>query len=48
MDNVIITFHTAGTSPDRSGRIVERFRRNPAHFLADEPLEGAIDKHKGY
>jgi phosphoglycerate dehydrogenase-like enzyme len=48
MDNVVITFHTAGASPYRGGRIVERFRRNLAHFLADEPLEGVIDKHKGY
>ena len=48
MENVIITFHTAGASPYRGDRIVGRFRRNLAHFLAGEPLEGVIDKEKGY
>ena len=48
MDNVIITFHTAGASPYRGDRIVERFRRNLARFQAGEPLEGVIDKRKGY
>lgn len=48
MDNVIITFHTAGASPYRGDRIVGRFRRNLDHLLADEPLEGVIDKVKGY
>jgi phosphoglycerate dehydrogenase-like enzyme len=48
MENVIITFHTAGASPYRGDRIVGRFRRNLAHFLAGEPLEGVIDKRKGY
>jgi len=48
MDNVIISFHTAGASPYRGDRIVTRFRRNLARFLAGEPLEGVIDKHKGY
>ncbi len=48
MDNVIISFHTAGASPHRGDRIVERFRRNLARFQAGEPLEGVIDKVKGY
>ena len=48
MDNVILTFHTAGASPSRGDRIVERFRRNLARFQAGEPLEGVIDKVKGY
>jgi phosphoglycerate dehydrogenase-like enzyme len=48
MDNVIISFHTAGASPYRGDRIVERFRRNLARFQAGEPLEGVIDKVKGY
>jgi phosphoglycerate dehydrogenase-like enzyme len=48
MDNAIITFHTAGASPYRGDRIVGRFRRNLALFLAGEPLEGVIDKRKGY
>lgn len=48
MPNVIISFHTAGASPHRGDRIVERFRRNLARFQAGEPLEGVIDKVKGY
>ncbi len=48
MPNVIITFHTAGASPHRGNRIVERFTRNLARFIANEPLEGVIDKVKGY
>lgn len=48
MPNVIISFHTAGASPHRGDRIVERFRRNLARFQAGEPLEGMIDKAKGY
>ncbi len=48
MPNVIITFHTAGASPHRGDRIVERFRRNLDRFVAGAPLEGVIDKVKGY
>ena len=48
MDNVIISFHTAGASPYRGDRIVERFKRNLACFMAEAPLEGVIDKEKGY
>lgn len=48
MPNVIITFHTAGASPHRGDRIVERFRRNLAAFQAGQALEGVIDKVKGY
>lgn len=46
--HVVITPHVAGASPLRGDRIVERFRRNLGRFLADEPLEGVIDKSKGY
>lgn len=46
--HVVITPHAAGASPFRGDRIVERFRRNLAHILADEPLEGIIDKIKEY
>lgn len=46
--HVVVTPHIAGASPLRGDRIVERFRRNLAHFLAGEPLEGVIDKRKGY
>jgi len=46
--NVVITPHIAGASPRRGDRIVGRFGRNLAHFLAGEPLEGVIDKVKQY
>lgn len=46
--HVVITPHAAGASPFRGDRIVERFRRNLDHLLAGEPLEGIIDKVKGY
>jgi phosphoglycerate dehydrogenase-like enzyme len=46
--HVVVTPHIAGASPLRGDRIVERFRRNLTHYLAGEPLEGVIDKRKGY
>jgi len=47
MENVVISFHTAGATPYRGARLVERFGRNLAHFLAGAPLEGVIDKARG-
>ncbi len=46
--NVVMTPHTAGASQLRVGRNVDRFCRNLGHYRAGEPLEGAIDKQKGY
>lgn len=46
--HVVITPHVAGASPLRGDRIVQRFKRNLDRFLMDEPLEGVIDKAKGY
>ncbi|MHB8574744.1 MAG: D-2-hydroxyacid dehydrogenase [Dehalococcoidia bacterium] len=46
--HVVITPHVAGASPLRGDRIVERFKRNLTRFIAEEPLEGVIDKVKGY
>ncbi len=46
--NVVMTPHTAGASQLRVGRNLDRFCRNLAHFREAEPLEGAIDKIKGY
>ena len=46
--HVVVTPHIAGASPKRGDRIVARFERNLKHFLAGEPLEGVIDKLKGY
>jgi phosphoglycerate dehydrogenase-like enzyme len=46
--NVVMTPHTAGASQLRVGRNLDRFCRNLAHFRAGEPLEGAIDKERGF
>ena len=48
MGNVIITPHTAGGSPERLDRSVNLFCQNLKKFLAGEPLQNIIDKHKGY
>lgn len=47
-DNVIISPHTAGASQHRVGRVQQRVIRNIGHLANDEPLEGVIDKVKGY
>lgn len=48
MENVVITPHTAGASPRRGDRIVELFCENLQRFRRGEPLQGVIDKRKGY
>jgi phosphoglycerate dehydrogenase-like enzyme len=48
LDNVIITPHTAGASQHRVERIIGRVCRNLGHLQRGEPLEGIIDKRKGY
>jgi phosphoglycerate dehydrogenase-like enzyme len=46
--NVVMTPHTAGASQLRVGRNMARFCRNLERYRAGEPLEGEIDKQKGY
>ena len=48
MDNVVITPHTAGGSPNRDRRCVALFCENLRRYLAGEELVSAIDKRKGY
>ena len=48
MENVIITPHVAGGSPNRMDRIVDLFCKNLRRILADKPLLSVIDKNKGY
>ena len=49
MNNVVITPHTAGASPNRDRRAVEQFCENLRRYIAGErPLIGEIDKSKGY
>ncbi len=47
-DNVVITPHTAGGSPNRIDRTVDLFCENLRRLLDDEPLLSVIDKRKGY
>lgn len=47
-DRIIITPHIAGASQHRIGRIIDRVCNNLQHLKNDEPLEGVIDKRKGY
>jgi len=48
MDNVIITPHTAGGSPNRQDRIVDLFCENLRRIRRGEDLLCVIDKKKGY
>ena len=48
LDNVVMTPHTAGASPYRAQRNVDRFTRNLVRMRNGEPLEGVIDKKLGY
>ena len=46
--NVVMTPHTAGASQFRISRNLDRFCRNIAHYRASEPLEGQINKTRGF
>ena len=48
MDNVLITPHVAGGSPNRDERLVDLFCENLRRLLAGEPMLSVIDKNKGY
>ncbi|MCY3713540.1 MAG: D-2-hydroxyacid dehydrogenase [Gemmatimonadetes bacterium] len=48
MDNLVITPHTAGGSPNRDGRCVALFCENLRRYLDGRPLTSVIDKRKGY
>jgi phosphoglycerate dehydrogenase-like enzyme len=48
LPNVVITPHVAGGSPLRQDRVVDLFCANLRRFRAGAPLEGIIDKGKGY
>lgn len=40
--------HISWSSPEALSGLYETFRRNLAHYLADEPLEGIVDLEQGY
>ena len=46
--NVVMTPHTAGASQFRAARNIDRFVTNLERLRAGQPLEGLIDKQKGY
>jgi phosphoglycerate dehydrogenase-like enzyme len=48
LPNVVMTPHTAGASQFRAARNLERFVANLERLRAGQPLEGLIDKRKGY
>ena len=48
MDNVLITPHTAGGSPNRDIRCATLFCENLQRYLAGETLLSVVDKSKGY
>ena len=48
MENVVITPHTAGASPERNRRTVDLFCENLRRYRAGQPLMAVIDKAKGY
>ena len=48
MDNVVVTPHTAGGSPNRDGRCVALFCENLRRYLDGRSLTSVIDKRKGY
>lgn len=48
LDSLLITPHTAGLTGQLWHRHYELFSRNLRRYLAREPLEYIVDKHKGY
>jgi phosphoglycerate dehydrogenase-like enzyme len=48
MPNVVMTPHTAGASQFRAARNLDRFITNLERLRLGAPLEGLIDKEKGY
>jgi len=47
-DNVILSAHTSGWSPDRQVRLIELFADNVRRYTAGLPLVNVVDKEKGY
>lgn len=48
INNVVISPHIAGASQHRVDRLFQRILNNLSHLQNDEPLEGIVDKDKGY
>ncbi len=48
MDNVIITPHIAGNSPELDERTFDQFEENLHRYVNGEPLRNVVDKHLRY
>ncbi len=48
MDNVMITPHLAGVSPEVQGRRMALIVENARRFCSEEPLLNVVDKKRGY
>ena len=48
MDQVLLTPHVAGVSPEIQGRREDVIVENARRFVAGEPLMNVVDKEKGY
>lgn len=47
-DNVILSAHTSGWSPDRQVRLIDLFADNVRRYAAGLPLVNVVDKERGY
>jgi phosphoglycerate dehydrogenase-like enzyme len=47
-NNVVMTAHTSGWSPDRQTRLVDLFAENVRRYAAGQPLVNVVDKMAGY
>jgi phosphoglycerate dehydrogenase-like enzyme len=47
-DNVIMSAHTSGWSPDRQVRLIDVFAENVRRYAGGLPLMNVVDKEKGY
>lgn len=47
-DNVVMTAHTSGWSPDRQVRLIDLFAENVRRYVEGAPLINVVDKQAGY
>jgi phosphoglycerate dehydrogenase-like enzyme len=47
-NNVVMTAHTSGWSPDRQVRLIDVFADNVRRYAEGLPLVGVVDKQRGY
>lgn len=47
-ENVVMTMHTSGWSPDRQKRLIEFFAENVRRYARGLPLVNVVDKQRGY